>query len=82
MRVVIATEGVSVRHELVRTLVADDLLILMGDAVLCVDPPPDVPIARSLVDMHLRGLCGSRDALLDDAEIVRHIRASRQTTVL
>lgn len=82
MRVVIATEVASVHHELVRTLAAGDLLILMGDAVLCVDPPSEPAIARSLVDMHLRSLGGSREGLLDDAEILRRIQASQQATVL
>lgn len=82
MRVVIVMEKYALAHEMVRTLGESDLLILMGDAVFCSGETRRVPIARSLIDLQLRGIQARREVTLSDAEIIRRIQAARQVTVL
>lgn len=85
MRTLIVTNCAALDHELVRSLTSDDLLVLMGDAVLDESPRPGLTAVRSSVDLRLRGrLDDTRSSMvaLSDAEIVGRVQASRQVIVL
>jgi hypothetical protein len=85
MRTLIVTNCVALDHDLVRSLTGEDLLVLMGDAVLVESPRPGPTVVRSSVDLRVRGRLDetqSSEAVLSDSEIVGRVQASRQVIVL